>query len=242
MASRILAVQVEARRLEPAEADLRISVEVSDGGEIRGRWVGPRCALRSTVDVAYPLRPAEPGRQRVIIPEPAMWEPASPFLYDGIVELWQGEQRLDRVSLDHGLRSVALGPKGLRWNQEFLALRGVVRQELNDAEALHLRARGINLILTDTSDGSVEQAADRLGFVVIRRILGGEHLPGPDTPVSLLGLLLRGDLAAPRHTTMLLGMPGDELAPGCQFRVADEGSRLVLRGPGGVEFAQIETN
>lgn len=237
MSSRIHAVQVDVQRLEPTEADVLVKVELAGarpGQEVRGRWVGPRCAWRTTVDVAYPLR-----HGRVIIPEPALWEPASPFLYSGIIELWEADERLDRVTLDHGLRQVALGPQGLRWNQQPLSLRGVVRQRLTDDEASSLRERGINLILTDCADGSVEQAADRLGFVVIRRIQDASNLPGPDMPVSLLALLLPGDMAPP-GTTALLGRMGNAPAPGMQFAARAEAARLWLSGTSGGVFAEID--
>jgi hypothetical protein len=32
---------------------------------------------------------------RVVIPEPSIWEPECPFVYDGVVELWQGDERCD---------------------------------------------------------------------------------------------------------------------------------------------------
>jgi hypothetical protein len=237
MVPRIHAVHVAVQRLDPTEADVRVTVDVAGASadlEVKGRWVGPRCALRSTVDVAYPLR-----QGRVIIPEPALWEPDSPFLYSGIVELWHGGERLDRVTLDHGLRHLTLGQQGLRWNHKPLSLRGVVLQRLTDGEAALLRERGINLILTDSTDGTVEQAADRLGFVVIRRIQSTASLPGPDTPVSLLGVLLADDATPPERPTTLLGTMGSELTAGTQFSAREEGSRLVLLGPG-QRFAEID--
>jgi hypothetical protein len=94
----------------PMEAEIRIKVEVdyfNDTTEVRGRLVGPRCALASTVEVAYPLRPVKEsaGTSRIlraVVPEPNRWSQETPFLYRAIIELWQDESRCDRVEFDHG--------------------------------------------------------------------------------------------------------------------------------------------
>ena len=52
----------------------------------------------TTVEVAYPLRPFEPKpadtqlAARVAIPEPSLWQPEHPFVYDAVIELWQNGQ------------------------------------------------------------------------------------------------------------------------------------------------------
>jgi len=62
---------------------------------------------------------------RVVIPEASLWEPESPFLYQGPVELWQDEQLCERVQLSHGLRVITLGPRGIRVNGRQITLEGV---------------------------------------------------------------------------------------------------------------------
>src|SRR5262245_1941103 len=113
MPPRIRDIRIEQRRLNLAEAELLVTVEVDGGGpatEVRGRWVGPRCAGRSTVDVAYPMQPlpadaTQPGQRfRVIILEPAMWSAGTPFLYDATIELWDAGQRVERRVSEHGFR------------------------------------------------------------------------------------------------------------------------------------------
>ena len=52
---------------------------------------------------------------RVLIPEPSPWNPASPFLYYGPVELWQAGARVDSARVTHGLRTLHLTRAGLRY-------------------------------------------------------------------------------------------------------------------------------
>src|SRR5260221_2484076 len=122
MSNRICRIQIDNRCLVPAEAELRLTVElelVTPTTEIRGRLMGPRCPYSSTVEIAYPLRPArdtEPGQlaYRVIIPEASLWDTVSPFLYEGPVELWEEGRRVDQVHVRHGLRALTVGTRGLR--------------------------------------------------------------------------------------------------------------------------------
>src|SRR5262245_33376418 len=67
---------------------------------------------------------------RVVIPEPSFWDTERPFLYVALVELREGGGWEARVSRHHGLRTFALGPRGLHWNGQSLTLRGVVRDQL----------------------------------------------------------------------------------------------------------------
>jgi hypothetical protein len=106
MSNRIRDLQVTQRRWDAAEAELWITVvpeQLTPTTEVRGRLVGPRCPGVSTVEVAYPLRPLSRPPEglagltaRVIIPDPLAWEPQSPFVYEGPVELWQDGQKCDQ--------------------------------------------------------------------------------------------------------------------------------------------------
>src|SRR5262245_48357788 len=122
MNPRIHAVRLANHRLSPAEAELWVAVQTDLPGaavEVRGRLMGPRCPYATTVEIACPLRPlpaaldAAGGYQaRVLIPEPSLWAPQTPFLYFGPLELWQDGRRCDQVQLSHGLRVLQLGPQG----------------------------------------------------------------------------------------------------------------------------------
>src|SRR5262245_11376218 len=96
--NRIYRLEVRDRLIDPNSPEVWISVtpeRASPTTELRGRLMGPRCLYASTVEVAYPLRPfhdmpdgLEGLARRVIIPEASFWDPISPFLYQGPLELW----------------------------------------------------------------------------------------------------------------------------------------------------------
>jgi hypothetical protein len=125
-------VDVRTHRLEPFEAELWVIVSPeyrTPTTEVRGRFVGPKSAVSSTIEVAYPLRPLPRPPEsvlglvtRAVIPEPSLWEPGCPFIYDGVVELWEGDQRCDvrqvtgirllKSSITSGLHQKIEGPTG----------------------------------------------------------------------------------------------------------------------------------
>src|SRR5262249_10780296 len=134
MNNRIRRVEVRDRSAVPAEAEVWVTVvpeQITPTTEVRGRLMGPRCPYASTVEIAYPLRPlprlgvvGSGLVRRLVIPEASLWDPESPFLYQGPVELWQDGRRCDQVAVSRGLRTISLGPRGLRWNGRPLTLRG----------------------------------------------------------------------------------------------------------------------
>src|SRR5262245_36147025 len=119
-------VGCDIHSLSPAEAEIWITAgteRVTATTEIRGRLVGPHCLYATTVEVAYPIRPIPHPPEslptltrRVIIPEPSLWDPQSPFIYRAAVELWQDGSRCDRAEFDFGLRARAVNSRGLTWN------------------------------------------------------------------------------------------------------------------------------
>jgi hypothetical protein len=177
MSNRITHIEIRNRSLTPAEADVWITVHadhMTTTTEVRGRLMGPTCPYSTTIEVAYPLRPlphppadVPPLTMRVVIPEPSLWEPVSPFLYYGPVELWQDGQRCDRVMVRHGLCAALLTPHGLRWNGKPLSLQGRSVRKLTDDNAMSLRQAGVNLLLAPIHEAETWDIADRLGFLVI---------------------------------------------------------------------------
>jgi hypothetical protein len=189
MTNRIESISVRDSRLDPAEADVWISVypeRVTSVTQVRGRLVGPRCPYATTVEVAYPLR--EHSREyestgtphltvRVVIPEASFWDPESPFLYQGPVELWHGGECCDQVQVSHGLRTLTLGPHGLRCNGRRLALRGAVRAACSKAEARSVHQAGVNTLLVPAgADPTLWDLADQFGFLVLLRITNEAEL------------------------------------------------------------------
>lgn len=218
MTNRIREVHVSNPLLDPATTHVWIAVypdELTSTTQVRGRLMGPRCVYATTVEVAYPLR--EISREyattgtpritvRVVIPEASFWDPESPFLYEGPLELWQGGQCCEQRLLRHGLRQLTLGPRGLRWNGRPLMVRGVARSTCSEAEARLLRQVGYNTLLVDVrpETAGVWDAADRLGFLVLGRI----EMADPDQRQQVqalaahpccLGWLLRGAEGVPEE-------------------------------------------
>jgi hypothetical protein len=179
MDNHILGVSVHDRVLTPATAELVVGVRVasrSPRAEVRGRLMGPHCPFASTVEIAYPLRPLPGGDElaaRVVIPEPSLWDPQSPFLYDGPVELWEDGRRSEVVRVRHGLRLLRFTPKGLTVNGKPVTPRG---KELTtacpDDEALRLRQAGYNLLVAPVTAETAPlwDTGDRLGFLVAGRV------------------------------------------------------------------------
>jgi hypothetical protein len=257
--NRIKSLHVYNMRLDPVETEVWISVrpdQLTSTTQVEGRLVGPRCSYSSTVEVAYPLREASreyattgfPGLAlRCIIPEPSYWDPASPFLYQVVLELRQGGQSCERRSFTYGLRRLQLGPKGLLWNSAALTIRGLECGHCSEQDALKFRQAGYNTLLSPVTPESAEiwDLADRFGFLMIGRLtvkdksrevlLGHPSCLGwiassewLDHPLASIGL--------PFHKIegQLLGIelrqaPTVQLAKDFEFIAAEEKALPVLR-------------
>jgi hypothetical protein len=88
------------------------------------------------------------------------------------VELWEGEQLVEQVPVEHALRTLTLGTQGLRLNGRRLVLHGVAEWPRDLAEAQRLRAQHVNLLLVDVTseDEMLWQQADAFGFLVLGRL------------------------------------------------------------------------
>jgi hypothetical protein len=179
MTNRIRRIEIRDHVLNPVEAEVWVQVfldRTTESTKIRGRLAGPTCDYASTVVVSYPLRPhvtnaPEPSRlsKRVVIPEPSWWEPVSPFLYQGSVELWEDEQLCEQVEIRHGFRVLRRQAAGFSFNGRPLTVRGVRHRGQTRAELLQLREAGINTIVAAKGDEEaiLWDMTDRLGFLVI---------------------------------------------------------------------------
>ncbi|HEV3447407.1 MAG TPA: hypothetical protein VG099_22390 [Gemmataceae bacterium] len=207
MNNRIRSLKIWNSSVNPAEAGISISVQpeqMTSTTQVRGRVVGPRCVYSSTVEVAYPMR--EVSRQyekydvpglilRVVIPEPCLWDPQSPFVYEVAAELWQSGQLCDQVRTSHCLYSLKLTPQGLRWNGRPMALSGVELSQLTEPEASELRQAGRNTVLAQVTaeTAALCNLADRLGLFVLARLASrGDYAQARALKghVSLLGFVL----------------------------------------------------
>jgi hypothetical protein len=202
MSNRILQVQVREHSLDPAQAELWITVaaeRMTPTTELRGRLMGPRCLYAATVEVGYPLRSfsrrpdgVEGLAARVVIPEPSLWEPECPFVYQGTVELWQDGERCDQAPIRRGLRRVTRGRGGLIVNGRPFALNGRSVDRCDESQIVALRRDGCNLLLAATVERVVELLpfADEHGFFVVGIVKEAEQavLDTADHP-SFLGWL-----------------------------------------------------
>jgi hypothetical protein len=248
--NRIRNLDLHVRSAVPASAELHVSVtpeRLTAATELRGRLLGPRCRFAATVEVAYHLRPLPPQPDtvaaRVVIPEASLWEPATPFLYEGPVELWQDDACCDRRPVRCGLRTLALTRRGLHVNGRPLALRGRAVVACPEGDALDLRRAGFNLLLAPAAE-AIWDMADRIGFLVLAR------LPA-DPPAELLaafkshpcsfGWLIAAGAAPPQALPpeALLGVEAGGACPGASFVVgtaeasAMAGLPLLRLGPSG---------
>jgi hypothetical protein len=221
MPNAIKSVVLEQTRLEPAESEQVLTVypqSVGPSTQIKGRLVGPHSVYSTTVEVAYPMR--ECNRHcssmdvprisvRVVIPEASFWEPDSPFLYQGPLELWEDGQCVDRLELEHGLRIARLGPRGLRFNGKLTRLNGVARSAVAREYTPQLRQWQCNTLLVPLAEQASDmwRAADQTGFLMLGRIQSAgdleiaaeliaagqsRHLPHPST----LGWLVHQDVSS----------------------------------------------
>lgn len=173
-------VEILTTRYDPAETEITLTVLLDDpeanGWELKGRLAGPSTPLAETVEVAYPLRAivAEDGllRARVVIPDPCIWSPETPFLYHGPVEVWQHGQLRASTQVQHGIKEVALRRKGLRLNGEELVLKCLQGRGVSAEELPRLRQQGINALLV-TVGSTIEplwEAAARWGFFILAQL------------------------------------------------------------------------
>ncbi len=199
MSNRIVQVMLIDHNLVPASAELRVQIipEYCDSKtQLRGRCMGPRCRFAATIEVAYPLRPLDALSARILIPEASLWEPLSPHLYLGRLELWQDEQRVDTVEVRHGLRRLQWTSEGLKLNGKKLPLSSRAVSSLDESEALMLRQAGVNLLIVDNPDSSraIYRLADEFGFLVASersRSRSPLEAPPPSDLGELSGVVLQ---------------------------------------------------
>ena len=160
--------------------------------------------------------------------------------------MWQDGRLCQRVLVSHGLRKLALGPRGLVVNGQPLALRGREVASLTEGAALELREQGVNLLIAPVTAAteSMWELADRIGFLVLGRIEEAENAVARITALSAhascLGWIAEipdvGKLAnAGLVGVSLTDRPEAPLPKGVQFVMgdagfADLGFRLLVRG------------
>jgi hypothetical protein len=159
-------------RLTPTDAEL--AIEVPTEFEARGRLMGPSCLYSTTIEVAYHVR-----ANRVIIPEPAWWDPQSPFLYRGPIELWQDGEKMESGRLQVGLRHTVITGTNVVHNGKPVELKLQRMEAVDEAALQSARNAGFNAVeVPALLAESACVIADRIGLFVI-----------PDGPVKIDPLL-----------------------------------------------------
>jgi hypothetical protein len=96
---------VHVQRLDPILADLRLEFAgLAEGAEVRGRLMGPRCPGITTVEIAYHVRRVEASVYQVLIPEPTLWTPERPYVYEGPVEWRQDDGKSGTMTVRIALK------------------------------------------------------------------------------------------------------------------------------------------
>jgi len=205
-------LDVWTHHLDPMRAEIRIRLHNSDPNiELRGRLMGPRCHFATTLEVAYPFRRVgESAEFAALIPDPSLWTPAKPFLYEGPV-VWTGaDGEAVEIRPRVCLRTLKRGTKGWALNNQLLQVRGQDITHSSEApaedELLELRRQGFNALVADTDRGQVPalaESADRLGFLLILREAPGDNgqesfhcrlsQHSPSGNVALTGVSRQGD-------------------------------------------------
>ena len=131
-------IALDGVRVVTTDVDERYAtVEVATTVEHDGRGLATRAlvteirdrdgAVVATATSPVTVLPGEPAvvRQRVLLPEPALWSPDSPSLYSASVVLRDGGTAVDDDTVTFGVRTLSLDPeRGLRINGEPVELRG----------------------------------------------------------------------------------------------------------------------
>jgi len=220
MPARIDDVTIKPVRLTPTEAELAVEVTYSAAPpacELHGRLIGPTCAYSTTVEVAYPIRRAHVSRDdprkligRVVIPEPSWWDPDSPFLYGGKVELWHDNQKTDAAQVRFGLRNAKLTEMGLIWNGHRLSLPGRRRETYGEDEISELHSRGYKLIVVPTNEANAPlwSVADGVGMLMLGLVSSSApiNLAALSRSPSCLGWILTIDSADERRAKKSLAL------------------------------------
>lgn len=209
----------QQRVLDPTKADLQLRVQLdasAAGMELRGRLIGPRCCYSSTIEVAYSLLTIAVDAEdssivcgRIIIPEPSLWDPESPFLYFGRLEIWEGGQRCDHLDFTLGLRSLRLGPRGILLNGRSYFLRGTKTIPRDKEEAESVRSAGLNTLLIPVEDPMTDywHLADERGFFVLGLVTYDSYSSG----------LLEAVARHPCCLGVLLSEPSQNTTAGAEF-------------------------
>lgn len=201
------------------------TAEVVAGHVVIRNSAGDTVAEAHGPDIVLPPGAAERQSIRCSIPEPQLWSPESPVLYEIDATLRRAERILDRRAWTFGLRTIRCDRhQGLLINGAPVTLRGINRHEnwpgfgfampavLHEADARHIRDMGLNFVRLSHYPQSPHflDACDRQGILVLaelcswKRIRGGRWLSAAATQLERM---IRRDR---HHPSVILWGLGNE--------------------------------
>ena len=153
------------------EARVRAWLPGADDGDwqLAGHVLGPRCDFARTLPATISLRPTQTssGLQSVaVVPDPCLWTPDLPMLYEVRVELRRGDEVVATVERPLAIRM--FGPRGrdLNFSGRRWVLRGVRRDTAPDAPITAWREAGAAMLVEVLDDDLAAEAA-RIGIPLV---------------------------------------------------------------------------
>ena len=170
-----IAVKTE---LSGSRAQVRVHVERTGGGSALACFQLEGAGQHFTLETAFSGDSAE---AIIEVPEPVLWSPATPYLYDLTVELLQAGGVTDSYRMKIGIRTIAVEGERLLLNGQPIHLQGFGRHEdfpvvgrgylpaLIVKDYALMRWTGANSFRTSHYPYSEQMLdlADQLGFLVI---------------------------------------------------------------------------
>ncbi|GIW80881.1 MAG: hypothetical protein KatS3mg105_2688 [Gemmatales bacterium] len=168
--------------------------------QLEGQLAGPKCRFSKTVEVPYALSRAPKSvgswpAWRIFVPEPCLWEPSSPFLYQGRFVLRRQTEVLAEVQTRIGFKSIAMSGEGIRLNGEVLRLRAKRIECLTEKSAQNLRELGYNTVIASSGQdiARIYDTADEFGFLVLALVdaSNAEEMHQIKSHASCLGWIVK---------------------------------------------------
>lgn len=161
----LASLRVFSGQASPVEARVyaELAGDAPPGVKLAGTVRGPISALGRTLPATIPLvdRGAHPALlAEAIVPDPCLWAPGEPFLYQVHVEL-RGTQGAAGASVDRTLGIRALGVRGRRWlcHGKPWVLRAVDRRLLPEVDLRQCREASAAIWTAEADQQLVEDAS-----------------------------------------------------------------------------------
>ena len=113
---------------QSASVTLRTTLENAEGKALRLHTVilGPDgrtvCEKENTLTVAHGL----PLTQNLLVPQPLLWSPETPYLYQAVTRVYEAEQLIDTYATTFGIRTIEVVPeRGFFLNGQQRKFQGV---------------------------------------------------------------------------------------------------------------------